>query len=208
MKTVAYIRVSTDKQDEAAQRLEILEYANREKMHVDAWVSMEISSRRSMDERGITALLADLQPGDTLVVSELSRLGRSMSQVVQIINDLVAGKVCLRSIKEGFRLLGTGKELSISDKVTVGIFSLMAEIDRDLISQRTKAGLAAAQAKGKVLGPRPGPRRSVLDGREAEIRSYLEKGVSKASIAKIVGVSKSTLQWFVSERMHWGQDEK
>lgn len=208
MKVVAYIRVSTSKQDEDAQRLEILEYANREGLRIEKWVSMEISSRRSMDERGITALLADLQQGDMLVVSELSRLGRSMPQVVQIINDLVAGKVCLRSIKEGFRLLGTGEEMSISDKVTVGLFSLMAEIDRDLISQRTKAGLAAARARGKRLGPSPGPRRSILDDREAEIRGYLEKGVSKASIAKILGVSKSTLQWFVSIRMRWGQDEK
>lgn len=208
MKVVAYIRVSTSKQDEDAQRLEILEYANREGLRIEKWVSMEISSRRSMDERGITALLADLQPGDTLVVSELSRLGRSMSQVVQIVNDLVAGKVCLRSIKEGFRLLCAGGEMSITDKVTVGLFALMAEIDRDLISQRTKAGLAAARARGKRLGPRPGPRRSVLDDKVAEIEGYLEKGVSKASIAKILGVSKSTLQWFVSTRMRWGQDEK
>lgn len=208
MKTVAYIRVSTSKQDEAAQKLEILEFTNKSGWRVDEWVSMGISSRRSVDERGITAMLAGLEPGDMLVVSELSRLGRSMPQVVQIVNDLVAARIRLCSIKENFHLVGDGEEMSIADKVTVGLFSLMAEIDRDLISQRTKAGLQAARAAGKVLGAPRGRRASSLDVHEAEIRGYLAKKVSKASIAKILGVARTTLQWYLTSRgIEGGADE-
>lgn len=197
-KIVAYLRVSTDAQDMQGQRLEILDRANREGLQVNDWLSFEISSRRSMDERGITGLLDRLDPGDMLIVVELSRLGRSLGQVIEIVNRLIEGKVRLWSIKDGIRLDGTG-QMDLATKTMVAMFGLMAEIERDLISQRTKAGLAAARAKGKVLGGRPGPRTSKLDVRREEIQDYLAKKVSLASIAKLVGVAPSTLQgWLVS----------
>lgn len=198
-KIVAYLRVSTDAQDMQGQRLEILDRANREGLQVNEWVSFEISSRRSLDERGITGLLERLDPGDLLIVAELSRLGRSLGQVIEIVNRLIEGRVRLWSIKDGIRLDGSGEAMDIATKTMVAVFGLMAEIERDLISQRTKAGLAAARAKGKVLGGRPGLRASKLDPRRDEIQGYLAKGVSQASIAKLVDVSPSTLQgWLVS----------
>ena len=197
-KIVAYLRVSTDAQDMQGQRLEILDRANREGLQVNDWVSFEISSRRSMDERGITGLLDRLDPGDMLIVAELSRLGRSLGQVIEIVNRLIDGKVLLWSIKDGIRLDGTG-QIDLATKTMVAMFGLMAEIERDLISQRTKAGLAAARAKGKVLGGRPGLRTSKLDARREQIQEYLDKKVSLASIAKLVEVAPSTLQgWLVS----------
>lgn len=197
-KIVAYLRVSTDAQDMQGQRLEILDRANREGLQVNDWVSFEISSRRSLDERGITGLLASLDPGDMLIVAELSRLGRSLGQVIEIVNRLIEGRVRLWSIKDGIRLDGSG-EMDLATKTMVAMFGLMAEIERDLISQRTKAGLAAARAKGKVLGGRPGLRASKLDPRREEIEGYLAKGVSQASIAKLVDVAPTTLQgWLVS----------
>ena len=204
MKTLAYIRVSTSKQDVDAQRLEILDYANTHGLRVDDWVALEISSRRSMDERGITALLDSLDEGDTLIVADLSRLGRSLGQVIEIVNRLVAGHVALRTVKEGFNLDGRKTVLDIAAKTTVALFGLMAEIERDLISQRTKAGLMAAQAKGKRLGRPAGPRASKLDQHADEIRRLLAKGVSQASLAKMFDVSRSTMQWYVTTRLEDG----
>lgn len=198
-KIVAYLRVSTDAQDMQGQRLEILDRANREGLQVNDWVSFEISSRRSLDERGITGLLASLDPGDMLIVAELSRLGRSLGQVIEIVNRLIEGRVRLWSIKDGIRLDGSG-EMDLATKTMVAMFGLMAEIERDLISQRTKAGLAAARAKGKVLGGRPGLRASKLDPRREEIEGYLAKGVSQASIAKLVDVAPTTLQGWLASR--------
>lgn len=197
-KIVAYLRVSTDAQDMQGQRLEILDRANREGLQVNDWVSFEISSRRSLDERGITGLLDRLDPGDMLIVAELSRLGRSLGQVIEIVNRLIDGRVRLWSIKDGIRLDGSG-QMDLATKTMVAMFGLMAEIERDLISQRTKAGLAAARAKGKVLGGRPGLRTSKLDARREQIQEYLDKKVSLASVAKLVDVAPSTLQgWLVS----------
>lgn len=199
MKTLAYIRVSTSKQDVDAQRLEILDYANTHGLRVDDWVALEISSRRSMDERGITALLGRLDEGDTLIVADLSRLGRSLGQVIEIVNRLVAGHVALRTVKEGFNLDGRKTVLDIAAKTTVALFGLMAEIERDLISQRTKAGLAAARAKGKVLGSKRGPRKSRLDPLRADIEGYMAKGVNVANIARLVSVTPRALtQWMIS----------
>lgn len=199
-KTVAYLRVSTDAQDLQSQRLEILERLMAEGARVDEWISMEISSRRSMDDRGITQLLASLSPGDMLVVAELSRLGRSLGQVVEIVNRLVSGRVRLWTIKENIRLDGSGGSMDIATKTTVALFGLMAEIERDLISQRTKAGLAAARAKGKILGAPRGVRRSRLDAKTDEIAAWLAKGVSQASLAKMFDVSSSTMHGFLKTR--------
>jgi len=196
-KVVGYIRVSTDKQDVDGQRLQILDAANAAGLTVGEFQAFEVSSRRSLDERGITALLASVEAGDMVIVSELSRLGRSLVQVVGIVDQILTAGVGLWSIKEGIRLAG---ELDIAGKTIVTMFGLMAEIERDLISQRTKAGLAAARAKGKQLGAPKGARWSKLDQHEEEIRGYLAKGVSVASIAKILGVSRSTMHGHCQRR--------
>ncbi len=198
MRTVAYLRVSKDSQDVKNQRLAILEFARREKMEVDDFVEITVSSRKSTKERKVDQLLEELDTGDTLIVSELSRMGRSVGEIITTVDTLVKKKIRFIAVKEGIRLNGSQ---DMQTKVMVTMFSLFAEIERDLISLRTKEGLAAAKASGKKLGrPKGVLGKSKLDGREDEITRLLTLGVSKASIAKITGVDRSTLYNFIRSR--------
>jgi DNA invertase Pin-like site-specific DNA recombinase len=143
-------------------------------------------------------LLGELAVGDRLVVSELSRLGRSLGQVIQIVDELVKRKVRFTAIKESIRFEG---KQDLQTKVMIALFGLFAEVERDLISERTKEGLAAARAKGRLLGRKKGSLgKSKLDGKEGEIRMLLEKEVSKRSIAKIMDVSTTNLRHFIRTR--------
>ena len=157
-----------------------------------------MSSRRSTSERKIDALLEQLEDGDTLTVSELSRMGRSVSEIITTVDTLVKKKIRFLAVKEGIRLNGAQ---DLQTKVTVTMFGLFAEIERDLISIRTKEALAAARASGTQLGRSKGSKgKSKLDGREDEIRQLLSLEVSKSSIAKITGVDRSTLHHFIRSR--------
>lgn len=198
MKVVAYLRVSTGGQDLNNQRLAILDYAHRHRLHVDAFVEATASSRKTLKERGIEGLCAGMQAGDLVLVSELSRLGRSVGQIIQTVDDLVRKQIRFVAIKENIQL--DGKQ-DIQSKAMVAMFGLFAEIERDLISERTREGLAAAKAKGHLAGrPKGSLGQSRLDGREAEIKMLLGKKVSKASIAKIMDVSRSALFHFIRSR--------
>jgi len=198
MRTVAYLRVSKDSQDVKNQRLAILEFARREKMEVDDFVEITVSSRKSTKERKVDQLLEELDTGDMLIVSELSRMGRSVGEIITTVDTLVKKKIRFIAVKEGIRLNGSQ---DMQTKVMVTMFSLFAEIERDLISMRTKEGLAAAKASGKKLGrPKGVLGKSKLDGREDEIRRLLALEISKASIAKITGVDRSTLYNFIRSR--------
>lgn len=148
-KAVAYLRVSTIKQDLQNQMIEIENYCLKEGIKIDKTVKVELSSRRSTKERLIDALLGDLHAGDTLIVSELSRLGRSLVEVVSTVNTLIKKQVKFVSIKQGMTINGKN---DMTTKLMITMFSLMAEIERDLISERTKAGLVRARAEGKKLG--------------------------------------------------------
>ena len=139
-----------------------------------------------------------MHAGDLILVSEISRLGRSVGQVIQLVDHLLKQQVQLVAIKENIRLHGTR---DLQSKVMITLFGLFAEIERDLIAERTKEGLAAARAQGRLPGrPKGVLGTSKLTGREAEIHSLLAKTVSKASIAKILGVSRSTLYYFIQSR--------
>jgi DNA invertase Pin-like site-specific DNA recombinase len=198
MKIVAYLRVSTNAQEINNQRLAILNYAHHHQLRVDEFLEIQISSRRSPQERGIDELFARLQSGDLLLVSELSRLGRSLGQIIQIVDELIKNQIKFKAIKENISLDG---RQDIQSKVMVTLFGLFAEIERDLISERTREGLIAAKAKGKMLGrPKGAFGQSKLDGKKTEIRMLLSKQVSKASIAKILEVSRPTLQHFINSR--------
>ena len=168
MKTVAYLRVSTRSQDLANQKLAILEFSQKRRFPIDQFIESRISSRNSPLERRIDEMLGTLEPGDRLLVSELSRLGRSLSQVIQIVETLVRRKIRFIAIKEGIEF--DGKQ-DLRTKVMIALFGLFAEVERDLISERTKEGLAAAKAKGKLLGrPKGALGTSKLDGKEQDIR--------------------------------------
>ena len=194
---VGYARVSTMEQDLKNQRYEILNYASKNDLQITSWVEAKVSSRKTTKERLIDNLLAKLKEGDTLIVAELSRLGRSVGQVAIIANTLIESGVKLICIKEGMKLDGSP---DIQTKVMLTMFSLFAEIERDLISERTKSGLAKARAEGRLLGRPKGLGKSVLDGKEEEIKELLRKGVSKASIAKIYEVSWPCVSHFVKSR--------
>jgi DNA invertase Pin-like site-specific DNA recombinase len=198
MKTVAYLRVSTGSQDLVNQKMAVLDYARRQRFTVDQFVEAQVSSRKTPAQRGIEDLLGTLAAGDRLVVSELSRLGRSLGQVIRIVDELVKQKVHFVAIKEAIRF---DEKQDMQTKVMIALFGLFAEVERELISQRTKEGLAAARAKGRLLGrPKGSLGKSKLDGKEEEIRLLVEKTVSKASIAKIVGVSRTALHHFIRTR--------
>jgi DNA invertase Pin-like site-specific DNA recombinase len=200
-KTVAYVRVSTDGQDYQNQKYEILNYCDQEKWQVDKWLELEISSRRSTKERRIDELISVLQAGDRLIVSELSRLGRSTGEVIQLVKELTTQGVEFVAIKQRLRINAKNGQ-DITSKVMVTMFSLLAELERDLISERTKIALAHIKAKGKKLGRPKGPGKSKLDGKEAEIRGFLEKGVTKLNIARILDVSWGTLDTFIKQKMN------
>jgi len=197
-KTIAYLRVSTTKQDVENQELAILKHAAANETKISEWFKLEASSRQSTKERRIDELLERLEHGDTLIVSELSRLGRSLSQIVLLIDQLLEKGVTFVAIKQGMRLNGA-KDLTA--KVQIAMFGLLAEIERDLISERTRMGLDAARAKGKQLGrPKGSTGKSKLDGKETEIKDLLGKGMTKRALARYLGVAAPTLQNFMQTR--------
>jgi len=199
MKNIAYLRVSKSDQDTNNQRLSILDYAQKNNIKIHDFVEFNISSRKSPRERGIDALLSRLNSGDRLIVSELSRLGRSLGQIIQIVDRLLKKSISFVAVKEN--IVVNEKKQDIQTKVMIAMFGLFAEIERDLISERTKEGLAAARAKGKLLGrPKGTLGKSKLDGKEEEIKSLLNKKVSKASIAKIFDISRPALYSFIKTR--------
>ena len=145
MKTLAYIRVSTDKQDLKNQKLEVLDYAHRNDFRIDEFIELEISSRKSTKKRKIDELIERLRENDTLIVSDLSRIGRSTGEVINTVNTLIEKHVRLIAIKQN--LVVNGKH-DIQSKVIITMFSLFSELERDLISQRTKQALEAKKAQG------------------------------------------------------------
>ena len=198
MKTLAYLRVSKDTQDVKNQKLAILEFGQKEKIEIHHFIELSVSSRKSTKERKIDQLLEQLSYGDTLIVSELSRMGRSVGEIIATVDKLVKKNIRFMAIKEGIRLNG---EQSLQTKVMITMFSLFAEMERELISMRTKEALAKAKAEGKKLGrPKGALGKSKLDGRKEEVKKLLELKVSKASIAKITGVDRSTLYNFIKSR--------
>ncbi len=197
MTTIAYLRVSKkDVQDTKNQRLAIQNFADREGIDIDEWMEVSISSRKSARQRRIDELVEKVEKGDRVIVAELSRLGRSVGQIAMLVDELVRKNVGLVCLKENIRLNG---KLDISAKVQVSMFSLFAEIERDLISQRTKEGLQRAREEGKLLGRPKGKGKSKLDDHEKEIRELLAIGLTKTKIAKRFGVHVTTLNHWMGQ---------
>ena len=198
MSVWAYLRVSRDGQDTNHQRFAILEFAHKEKLHIDDFIEVEVSSRRSRKERCIDFLSDSLKEGDSLIVSELSRLGRSLGEVVSLVDDLHKRKIKFIAIKEKIHL---ADKYDMQSKVAITFFSLFAELERDLNSLRTKEALAALKREGKRLGrPKGIVGKSRLDGKELEISKFVGLKVSKTSIARIMEVDRSTLLNFMRSR--------
>jgi len=148
-KIIAYLRVSTDQQNLNNQKHEIEIYTKKRHMQVDDWVEVEVSSRKNMHDRRIAELIQGLRKGDTLIVSESSRLARSMRETHNIVYDISKRKAHLHVIKQNLVMKGAN---DMATKIYINSFAMAAEIERDLISQRTKNGLARVKAEGKKLG--------------------------------------------------------
>ena len=163
-----------------------------------AFIEIEISSRKNLKSRKIDNLLDSLESGDLLVVSELSRIGRSTAEVLNIINQMLNSGITIHIIKQNMILKKNG---DMQSKIMVTMMSLFAELERDLISQRTKRALEAKKASGVRLGrPKGSIGQSKLDCKEEQIREFLTKQVSISSIAKICGVSRNTVYNFIATR--------
>ncbi len=198
MAVIAYLRVSSSKQDVNSQRLAVLDFAHREGIIIDEFIQVEISTRKSAQKKELDGILSRLQAGDRLLVSELSRIGRTIANIIMTLDTLIKQGIHFTAIRENICITGTQ---DMQSKMLVTMFGLLAELERDLISQRTKEGLKNARAKGKTIGrPKGSQGKSKLDGREREIAGYLDKGVTRANIARILGVSRPTLNNFILSR--------
>ncbi len=199
-RVLGYCRVSTSGQDANNQELEILKYARKHNINVDDFISLEVSSRKDTKTRRIDELMERLKTSDTLIVSELSRLGRSVGQLATMVDTFISNKIKFIAIKENINLNGNGKK-DIQTTALVSCFSMLAEIERQLVSERTKAGLEAARAKGKQLGrPKGSTGKSILDGKEEFIKAELKYRVAKSAIARKLGVSRGSLVNFIESR--------
>lgn len=196
-----YIRVSTDKQTVENQRYEINRFCERENIIIDQWIEETTSGTKEPDKRKLGLVLSKLQKGDILICAELSRLGRSLLMIMDILNQCLKREVQVWTIKDNYRL-----GVDISSKVLAFAFGLSAEIERNLISQRTKEALARRRAEGVVLG-RPKGRKSSklkLTGRESEIASLLGQGVSQNRAARQLNVHRITLGKFIKDHLLLG----
>lgn len=193
----AYLRVSTDKQSVENQRYEILKYADLKKLSIDEWVQETASGLKSVKDRKISALLNRMRKEDILLVSELSRLGRNLMEVMSILHDCMERDIKVFSVKEGYELGN-----NINSKVLAFAFSLSAEIERNLISQRTKEALSRKKSEGMKLGRPHGSqnKETKLTGKEDDIRKLLDKKVAVSAIARILGVNRLTVRNFIKTR--------
>ena len=193
-----YIRVSTDKQTTENQRFEIEKFIGANNLIIDQWINETISATKALRKRQLGKLLNRLEKGDILIASELSRLGRNLLQVMSILHLCMDKEVQVWTIKDNYRL-----GADIQSKVLAFAFGLSAEIERNLISQRTKEALLRIKAEGKILG-RPVGRKSnrvKLSGKETLVRELLKNNISKSGIARITGVHRITVSKFIRERV-------
>jgi len=191
-----YIRVSTDRQSTENQRFEIQDFAKRNNITIDEWIEEKVSSTQDLQKRKLGKLIGGATKGDLIIASELSRLGRSLLQVMGMLNHLMNTGVRVWTIKDGYKL---GDD--ISSKVLAFAFGLSAEIERKLISQRTKEALAHLKADGKSIG-RPVGRKTKpkLASREREVQRLLDQGYSNVAVAKKLKVHRNTLTAFLREK--------
>lgn len=193
-----YIRVSSDKQTVENKRFEINKFITKENLKNDGWIEETISGTKNYDKRELGKLLKQIQKDDLIICAELSRLGRKLFMIMEILNICMTIECKVWTIKDNYRL---GED--IQSKVLAFAFGLSAENERNLISQRTKEALARKKSEGVVLGRPKGSKTALtsrkLYGKRELIRGLLAEGCSKRSIAKICKVDRNTLSRFISE---------
>ena len=189
-----YIRVSTDHQNVENQRFEIEAFADRNNLNVEKWVEETISSKKKLNERKLSKLLSKLKKGDVLIATELSRLGRNMLEVMGILKECLERDCQIWTLKENYRL---GSD--IQSKVLAFAFSLASEIERQLISDRTRESLKRVKEQGKHIGRPRGSTYRKLAKKHNKIKELLDKNVSKAEIARLLECDWNTLHRYIKE---------
>ena len=196
--TYGYIRISTDKQHVDNQLFEIEQFCESQKIKIDNWIEETISGTKSPEKRQLGILLKDIKEGDTIICTELSRLGRTLLMIMGIISTCMERRVNIWTIKDNYRLND-----DIQSKVLAFAFGLAAEIERNLISQRTKEALARVKAEGKKLDNKGGKYKHVkLIGHEKEIKMMIKEKIPYVEIARRLGVDSETLRKFRKERLN------
>jgi DNA invertase Pin-like site-specific DNA recombinase len=193
-KIIAYLRVSTDEQDLEKNKYDILHLANEKGLGKVQWIEETISGRVSWKKRKIATVLDELQQGDHLLVSELSRLGRSMLECMEILSIASQKQINIYAVKGNWQL-----DNSIQSKIIAMAFSMAAEIERDLISQRTKEALAARKKAGVKLGRPRGVGKSKLDQYRPEIEALLASGSTQTFIASRYGTTEANLSRWIKK---------
>ena len=195
--TYAYIRVSTDKQTVENQRFEINKFVKMTGLTIDSWIEETISGTVSPKKRNLGRILEQVKNGDIIICSELSRIGRNMFMIMSILNILMERGVIIYTVKERYKL---GEDLT--SKVLAFAFSISAEIERTLISQRTTEALRRRKADGIKLGRPKGKKNShyKLSGCDKKIRMMLKEGYPKTLISKQLNVSTSTLYLYMKQK--------
>lgn len=196
--TLAYIRVSDDKQDVKNQRHEILEAARLKNLKIDDFVSLTMTSRKTAGERRVDEVVTRLHQGDTLIVTELSRLGRNTAEIILLVNALVQRGIRFIALKQQIDLT----DHDMSSKIIITVFSLLAELERDLISMRTREALAAKRSQGITLGkPKGTIQKSKFDADLPRIKELLNLGLSVRKIATILNYpNHHSLNTYVNKR--------
>lgn len=196
--TYGYIRVSSDKQTVENQRFEINKFCKKEKLHIDGWIEETISGTKNFDKRKLGDLLNKVQKDDLIICAELSRLGRNLFMIMEILNICMQKECRVWTIKDNYRL---GDD--IQSKVLAFAFGLSAEIERNLIRQRTKEALKLRREKGVILGRPKGrktnPKKHKLYGKKEIIDELLILGISQRCIAKALKVDRNTLARFLGK---------
>ena len=193
-----YIRISTDKQTTENQRFEISKFTKQKTFEIDEWIEETISSTKRLEVRKFGTLLLRMTKGDVLFVSELSRLGRNLMQIMKILHDCMEKDIMVYTVKENYELGN-----NINSKVLAFAFGLSAEIERNLISQRTKEALARRKAEGQILGRPKGSKSQIrkLTGKENELQNLISKKISFSAIGRLMGVHRLTVSTFVREKI-------
>ena len=194
MRVIGYLRVSTDGQNLEKNKDEILRFGNDKRLGSIEWVTETVSGTVDWKQREIGRILAELQPGDIIITPEISRFARSLLQILQIIEEAKKKNVSIYALKGNWQLNG-----NMESKVMLAVLGLVSEIERDLISLRTKEALAARKAAGVRLGRKPGAGKSRLDKYRPEIEALLKNGSRKNFIAKRYGVTEPTLYNWISK---------
>ena len=193
---IGYLRVSTEKQNPENQRDEIRRFAQEKVFQIDCWVVETVSGKIAHKKRKLGRLLRKMNKGDTLIVTEISRLSRSLTEIMAIMGECLDRQINIYTTKERYTF-----DNSINSKVLCFAFGLVAEIERNLISMRTKEALALKRAEGVRLGRRPGSdvKMQVIRDNSARIEAMLASGMTVTKICRKIGISRNTWYKFRSQ---------